>query len=88
MPKLQHNDDQRTTNSSLIPDSIENTDAVMSKKKEESSEEDITFHEVPEYQKELVAVDCMIRTVPGDGACLFNCAALVLYGIVEKMNNL
>ena len=50
-------------------------------------EEAITFHKVPKYQKESIAVDCMIRIVPGDRACLYNCAALMLYGTIEEMKN-
>ena len=33
------------------------------------------YIEVPQYMKEAVHVDAMIKTMPGDRACFYNCAA-------------
>ena len=46
------------------------------------------FQPVPLQHKYDVQVDCKIKTVPGDGACFYHCAAEWLLGSQCKMQEL
>ena len=46
------------------------------------------FKEIPLNLRESASVDAMVKTMPGDGACLYNCASDWLYGSHKHMADL
>ena len=47
-----------------------------------------SLQEVPDHLKDSMQLDCLVKTIPGDGSCLFNAAAQWIYGGFEHMKKL
>ena len=47
-----------------------------------------TLHEVPDHLRAAMQLDCLVKTMPPDGACLFSCAADWIRGGVHHMESL
>ena len=46
------------------------------------------YKEIPNHLAEAASVDAMVKTMPGDGACLYNCASEWLLGSYSYMTDL